>query len=82
MLVVTELAEAVEILRNDPYAFDDKVPAPSLQVELADAIIRLMDLMGWLHNLKHHPDSFTPGEIIVLKMLTNRERPRKHGKRF
>lgn len=45
MLVVTELAEAVEGLRKD--LPDDKLPHRKMEeVELADAIIRLLDFAG------------------------------------
>lgn len=45
MLVVTELAEASEGARKD--LMDDKLPAEKMfDVELADAIIRLLDMAG------------------------------------
>lgn len=45
MLVVTELAEATEGFRKD--LMDDKLPhRKMIDVELADAIIRIMDLAG------------------------------------
>lgn len=44
MLVVTELAEAVEILRTDPHAPDKHLPQfRAIEVEYADAILRLLD---------------------------------------
>lgn len=45
MLVVTELAEAVEGIRKN--LMDDKLPHRKMEeVELADAVIRLLDFVG------------------------------------
>jgi len=45
MLVITELAEACEGLRKD--CMDDKLPDEKMyDVEIADAIIRLLDMAG------------------------------------
>jgi len=46
----------------------------SLEVELGDAIIRIMDLAGGL-NLR-------VAEAIIAKHSFNRTRPYKHGKRY
>lgn len=47
MLCVSELAEAMEGLRKDQ--MDDKLPhRKMLEVELADAVIRILDLSGGL----------------------------------
>jgi len=47
MLVVTELSEAIEGYRKD--LMDDKLPHRKMvEVELADAIIRIMDIAGAL----------------------------------
>lgn len=47
LLIVTEIAEATEGLRKD--LPDDKLPhRPMLEVELADAVIRIYDLAGKL----------------------------------
>lgn len=46
MLVVTELAEAVEGLRKD--LMDDKVPTRKMvEVELADSVIRVLNIGQW-----------------------------------
>ena len=74
MLVVTELAEAVEGLRhgNPP---DDKVPEFSAaEAEFADAIIRMMDqayARGW-----------RVAQAVEAKMKFNKGRAHKHGKTF
>ena len=48
LLVVTELAEATEGYRKD--LLDDKLPhRKMIEVEIADAIIRLMDISGALN---------------------------------
>jgi hypothetical protein len=45
MLVISEIAEAMEGERKD--LWDDKIPSRKMaEVELADAIIRLMDIAG------------------------------------
>lgn len=73
-LMHAELSEALEAIRagNPP---DDKVPAFSgAEAELADCIIRIMDLSqkrGW-----------RIAEAIIAKMAYNATRPHKHGKKF
>ena len=74
-LTHSELSEALEGLRagNPP---SDKIPTyTAAEEELADAVIRIMDLArerGW-----------RLAEAIVAKAEYNRTRPRKHGgKRF
>lgn len=48
MLVVSEIAEAMEGHRKN--LMDDKLPErPMLEVELADAMIRIMDIAGGLN---------------------------------
>jgi NTP pyrophosphatase (non-canonical NTP hydrolase) len=74
MLVVTELAEAVEGLRhgNPP---DDKVPEFSAaEAEFADAIIRMMD--------QAHARGWRVAQAIEAKMKFNKGRAHKHGKAF
>ncbi len=74
MLVVTELAEAVEGLRhgNPP---DDKVPEfTAAEAEFADAIIRMMD--------QAHARGWRVAQAIEAKMKFNATRAHKHGKAF
>jgi NTP pyrophosphatase (non-canonical NTP hydrolase) len=74
MLMVTELAEAVEALRagNPP---DDKIPEFSgVEAELADAVIRIMDF--------GHARGHRVAQAIEAKMKYNTGRPYKHGKEF
>ena len=74
MLVVTELAEAVEGLRhgNPP---DDKVPEfTAVEAEFADAIIRMMD--------QAHARGWRVAQAIEAKMKFNATRAHKHGKAF
>ena len=55
MLVITELAEAVQGMRKD--LMDDHLTHRKMEeVEMADAMIRLMDFVGGFKiKLKHHP---------------------------
>lgn len=102
-LIMSELGEALEAVRNDHYArlskfndmkevyakqlkqdwnhkdeavkssFEDYVKN-SLEDELADTVIRVFDLAGWLKiDLEQH---------IALKHQYNLTRPFLHGKRF
>lgn len=73
-LIHCELAEATEGLRhhNPP---DEHIPQfSSVEVELADAIIRIMDLSVAMR--------LRLAEAIVAKMKFNGTRPYKHGKAF
>lgn len=64
MLIVTEVAEACEALRNLDYEH--------MEEELADIIIRTLNLTGTL--------GINIDEIVAGKMEINRGRPVKHGK--
>ena len=73
-LLHSELSEALEALRkNDP--MDEKIPEFSaVEIELADAVIRIMDLAqarGW-----------RIAQAVEAKMKYNTTRPPKHGKEF
>lgn len=88
MLVVSELAEAMEADRNsfwyegdieqvlehfNAFDFNDEVK-DCVQDELADAFIRLFDLCGRFHiDIDSH---------IKAKMLYNKTRPPKHDKKY
>lgn len=63
MLVVTELAEAMEAYRDDN--------KPHFAEEIADTFIRLLDICGTL--------KINISDEIYYKMLYNEERPEKHG---
>lgn len=66
MLIVTELAEAMEGDRKD--RMDDKLPHRKMfEVELADAAIRIFDLAGAC--------KLDLGSAIAEKMAYNAERP-------
>ncbi len=75
MLVVTELAEAVEEIRDakgfsQTYLSIDGKPE-GFPIEIADAVIRICDLCGWLGiNLE---------KAVKTKMEYNKQRPTRHG---
>ena len=73
-LMHSELSEALEFLRHDNPP-DDKIPAYSgAEAELADVVIRLMDMAqgrGW-----------DIARALVEKLAFNRTRERRHGKQF
>lgn len=66
MLVVTELAEAVEADRHGDEA--------NYREEIADAVIRLFDLCG--------ADRIDLDAEIAAKMVFNEARLERHGKRY
>lgn len=65
MLIVTEIAEAMEGDRKA--LMDDKLPHRTMmEVELADAVIRIADLAGWL--------GYDLGGALVEKLAYNKTR--------
>lgn len=72
MLVVTELAEAVEGLRK-PIA-STIPPYTNEEEEIADAIIRLLDYAGQYR--------LRIGEAVIEKIALNEGRPYRHDKNF
>jgi NTP pyrophosphatase (non-canonical NTP hydrolase) len=74
-LMHSELSEALEVLRKDPSALDDKIPQHrAVAVELADLIIRLMDMAEGF--------GYDVANALIAKAIYNTTRPPKHGKRF
>jgi NTP pyrophosphatase (non-canonical NTP hydrolase) len=70
MLIVSEIAEAMEAHRTN--APSDKIPQfLGIEEELADAIIRIMDL--------GHMLSINIAEAVIAKEAYNKSRPYKHG---
>jgi hypothetical protein len=73
MLIVSELAEALEEIRNgnfETYYSQDTKPE-GLHIELADAVIRIADYAEW--------QGFSLSEAIRVKQHYNENRPYKHG---
>jgi NTP pyrophosphatase (non-canonical NTP hydrolase) len=73
MLVTSELGEALEAHRKNKK--DDHLPQyEGLHVEIADAIIRLLDMSAGL--------GININKIILDKLEYNKSRPRLHGKAY
>lgn len=76
-LVHSEISEALEELRKGPgvlgmyFTHDNPTKPEGLVVELADAVIRMMDLCDAL--------GFDLWDAIEKKQAYNETRPRKHG---
>ena len=73
-LIHSELSEALEALRSGNPADHHLPQHSSCATELADTVIRIMDLAGHLN--------YDLGRVIVEKVAYNRNRPPKHGKAF
>jgi hypothetical protein len=84
LLCMTEISEAFEELRDGHGPTEVYMDAKDLgardgkpcgfPVELADAIIRLLDLAGRLN--------IPIGQLIKTKLAYNQTRPPKHGRKF
>lgn len=75
MLVVSELAEAVEELRSDkPGYYEVNGKPEGVDVELIDALIRLLDILGYR--------GADVEMILSAKLAYNATRPYKHGRMF
>lgn len=73
-LIVTEVTEAFEAIRNNNEVSDHLPGVPMLAEELADIIIRTLDLA------EH--EGFDMHDIIKQKMAFNESRPIRHNKLF
>jgi len=72
-LIHSELSEALEGDRKD--LMDSHIPhRKNVEVELADAVIRIMDYAGAMN--------MDLGGAIEDKLAYNRTRPYKHGKKY
>lgn len=74
LLVVSEISEALEGMREGN-KMDKHLPTiPNLNVEIADAVIRLLDLS--------HSLGIDLGKALTEKMAFNAKREHLHGKAF
>ena len=73
-LMHSELSECLEALRHGNPADEHCPHFKSLDIELADVLIRIFDFCG-------HHDIDLAGAVRA-KMIYNTERPYKHGKEF
>jgi NTP pyrophosphatase (non-canonical NTP hydrolase) len=74
LLVISELIEAMEALRNNKSTGVINILKNNFEEEIADTFIRLFDLCGYLEiDIEKH---------IALKMAVNKLRPYKHDKEF
>lgn len=73
-LIHSEISEALEALRDDG-PLSKKLPGVNLfDEELADAVIRILDLCGWL--------DIDLESVMIAKMDYNSRREFMHGKKF
>lgn len=77
LLIISEIIEAMDELRAGKEThllyYEDKKPC-GFGVEIADAIIRILDLCGYLN--------LDIDKLIAEKMAYNKTRPFKHNKEF
>lgn len=73
-LAIGELNEAIEAVRKDIKVSEHIPEFTGLEEELADTVIRILDLSGQ-HNLRL-------GAAIKAKLEFNKTRGYKHGKKF
>ena len=73
MLVVTEVAEAMEDLRDGKMSlsYDENGKPTGVPIEIADVMIRLFDLAGYLR--------IDIDDAVDTKIAFNETRPHRHG---
>lgn len=74
MLIVSELGEACEALRNNKRQEGDIWKKDTFEDEIADTFLRLFDLCGYMN--------IDIDYFIAKKIEYNKSRPYKHGKEF
>lgn len=74
LLIFTEVAEAVESLREGIKRCEKIPEITNIEEELADICIRIFDMAGAFN--------YDLVKAIMLKSAYNKNRPVKHGKKF
>jgi len=77
-LIHSELSEALEAHRNERYGGGDGFQDDTVSVELADTVIRILDLADKLD--EKHGSCFEAD--LGTKMIKNKSREYKHGKQY
>lgn len=82
-LIHSELSEALEEDRAgspDLYIKGENLKPEGVAVELVDALIRILDLLGSMGI--HFTTGLTLDELVDIKLDYNKTRPHKHGKTY
>lgn len=85
-LIHSEVSEALEELRKNPdllhtYERESDGKPEGFLFELADAVIRILDLVGFIEFIDPERASLFE-DIVLQKMKFNESRPTKHNKNF
>lgn len=73
MLIVSEIAEATESVRNNEldFWFDENGKPQGESIEMIDALVRILDYCGYR--------KWDVDELMKIKLAYNKTRPSRHG---